>query len=175
MYYPVIVWDYISWAIMATLHATKKKLPRFFEVFFGGSENGSTQPTPQGPDLVSKKSLFRKFITDVWLIWFESALKQIMLSPELKIQMCLQTSPKNNENHTTSKSRIQIRQLNKWNKQFSFGIDTVDGSQIPNNQLREGKVLYPHYLQGSIYPNGGWGHGISEPSINRSDGSKIQL
>ena len=36
MYYPVIIWDYISYAIMATLHATKKKLPRFFEVFFWG-------------------------------------------------------------------------------------------------------------------------------------------
>ena len=113
MYYPVIVWDYISWAIMATLHAPQIHCHVSSKFSFGGSENGSTQPTPQGPDLVSKKSLFRKFITDVWLIWFESAaLKQIMLSPELKIQMCLQTSPKNNKSHTTSKSLIQIRQLN---------------------------------------------------------------
>ena len=123
--------------------------------------------------IVSKKNLFRKFITDVWLIWFESALKEIMLSPELKIQMCLQTSPKNNKNHTTSKSRIQIRQLNETNNRVLVLILLMVHKSQTTSWGR--LVVYPHYLQGSIYPNGGWGHGISEPSINRSDGSKIQL
>ena len=40
MYYPVIVWDYISWAIMATLHATKKNCHVSSKFFLGAPKTG---------------------------------------------------------------------------------------------------------------------------------------